>query len=150
MKNLFITALLAVGLSTSAFATDENKISISIRESFKEEFKGIEQVDWTLRDDFVKASFTLKGEAIEAFYDFKGNRLGTSHHVALDELPLNAKRAIAKRYSAYTIIEAVQFNGAEENAYYISVENSDEKLILKIAENGMVNTFKKTRKDKFW
>lgn len=150
MKNLFIAALLAVSLTTTAFATDENKISVSIRQNFRNEFKGIDKVDWTLKRDFVKASFVLNGEKVEAFYDFKGDKIGTSHHITLADLPLTARRMIAKKYAGYNITEAVEFNSPEEDCFYISADNEKERLVLKITDNSSVSTFKKTRKDKFW
>lgn len=150
MKNLFFTALLALGLTTSAFATDENKISILTRETFNSEYKGAEEVEWSVKPDYVKATFTVEGERLHVFYDKRGTKIGSSHHVALEDLPLSARRIIAKKYPNYNITEALVFNGVDEDSFYLSAENGSEKVILKINDASTVSTFKKTRKDIFW
>lgn len=150
MKKLLFAALIAGCLINSAFATDENKISSAIRSTFKEEFKGVDGVEWTMRQDFVKVTFTQNNQQVEAFYDYNGNNLGHSNHVALEDLPLIAKRTIAKKYPEHSITEAVVFYGPGEESFYVSAENKEEKVVLKITKEGYVSTFKKTRKDKFW
>ena len=100
MKNLLLTALLSVGIFASAFAIDESKISLTVRESFKEDFKGTENVTWSIKSNFVKASFTYNGEATDAFYDFNGKKLGTAHQVNLNSFPLSAKKKIANKKNA--------------------------------------------------
>ena len=96
MKNLLLTALLSVGIFASAFAIDESKISLTVRESFKEDFKGTENVTWSIKSNFVKASFTYNGEATDAFYDFNGKKIATSQQATLNDLSLSARKKICR------------------------------------------------------
>ncbi len=150
MKNLLMTVLIMFSLTATAFATDEKKISLSTRETFNQEFNGAENVEWTVKRDFVKATCTLKGERLDVFYDLKGTKIGSSHYIALEDLPLSARRMIAKKYAGYNITEAVEFNGAEEDAFFLSAENGKEKVIIKIADHSSLSVYKKSRKDTFW
>ncbi len=150
MKKLILIALIAIGLSTTAFATDENKISITIRENFKEDFKGVNNVEWTLRPDFVKATFTEKGHVVDAFYNFKGYKIGTAHTVGLTDLPLSARKIIKNKYPDGKITEAIEFTGTDESAYYVTLEDKNATLVLKITDLSSVSLFKKTRKNNFW
>ena len=81
-----------------------------------------------------------------AFYDLDGNMIGTSTNIAIDDLPTHAKRVFAKRYAEYTVKEAIQFDGVEETAYYISAENEAQSLLLKVSADGMLTVFKQVKK----
>ena len=150
MKRILIAAITAMVISSTAFATDENKVSLNIKETFKEEFKEARRVEWTVKSDFVKAAFEENGARINVFYDPQGNKIGKSHTIALEDLPLSARRSIAKKYAEHNITEAVEFSGIEGDAFYITAENDNEKVILKITDTSSISTFKKTRKDKMW
>jgi hypothetical protein len=78
---------------------------------------------------------------MQAFYDFKGTLIGTSHAVSLEALPARAKRALAKKYGDYTVKEAIQFENDDEIAYFISASKENASVILKVAD-GQVSVFK--------
>lgn len=147
MKKLFLSALIATTVATAAFATDANKISYRVMNSFKSQFNQADNVTWTLRENFAKATFKQEGKTIEAFYNLNGESIGTSKHISVDELPTNAKRVLAKRYNGYNVTEAIQFDGIDENAYYVSVENDSEKVVLKVDSFDSVSLYKKDRKN---
>lgn len=150
MKNLLLAAALTVCLFTSAFAIDESKISVTVRESFKEDFKGIDKVNWSIKPNFVKASFTYNGNTMDAFYDFSGKKIGTSQHVSLSDLPLSARKKISDKYENYRVTEAIEFTGEEENSYYVSLANEKETVVLKITDQSTVSLFKKSSKNRFY
>ena len=146
MKKLFIAALLTLTLATSAFAADDKKVSVKIRNSFNTEFGDLDNVQWTVKANFVKASFEVEGEKVDAFYDLNGESLGQSRKISLDKLPVQAKRSFAKKYSDYTVKEAIRFDGVDESAYFISAENDKQSVILKATATG-ISVFKKTIKN---
>jgi uncharacterized DUF497 family protein len=146
MKKIFYAALLTISLTTTAFAKDANKISARIMRTFNFEFAEAENVNWKATKTFVKASFELDGEKREVFYDLTGEMIGTSKSITLNELPVFAKRAFAKKYEGYTVNEAIRFEGADESAYYISAENDKESVVLKVAENRVLSVYKRDRK----
>jgi hypothetical protein len=145
MKKLFIAALLTVTVATSAFATDKTKLNQSLIQSFESQFAEAENVEWSIKSEFAKAVFELNGKKTEAFFDHDGGLIGTSRKITLEDLPMHAKRTYAKRYSDYTVKEAIQFEGTDETAYFISAENDKQSLILKVTGAG-ISVFKKTSK----
>ena len=145
MKKFFFIALMAVGLASSAFA-GTSSVNISVLNNFKSSFGNANDISWTLKDDFAKATFTLNNVKMEAFFNSAGELIGTSKNISMDEVPVSAKRTFAKKFGGYTVTEAIHFEGADENAYYISADNNSESVIIKLAENGQVTTFKKTIK----
>jgi len=88
----------------------------------------------------------LNEKRMEAYYNLDGEVIGTSTPITLEELPVKAKRTIAKKFEGYTFTEAIRFEGAEENAFYIFTQNDKETVILKVTDTDQVVTFKKTKK----
>jgi hypothetical protein len=146
MKKLFIAALLTLTFAIGAFAADDKKVDLKIRNNFNTEFGDLDNVKWTVKTNYVKASFEMDGEKVEAFYDVNGEALGQSRNISLDKLPIQAKRTFAKKYSDYTVKEAIKFDGVDESAYFISAENEKQSVILKVTGAG-ISVFKKTMKN---
>ncbi len=142
MKKIFLAVLFATVLISNSFANDNNKVSWVIAENFAKEFRDVSQVEWTIKEHFVKASFVEEGTNKEAFYTHDGDLISTSMNVVLKDLPLVTKRAFAKKYTGYILKEAVKLEGPHETAYYLSIENDNESLILK-NWNSSVTVFKK-------
>jgi hypothetical protein len=145
MKKFFIAALLTVTVATTAFTADDNKISTRIKDNFKTEYAEVDNVTWSVKSDYVKASFEIKGAATSVFYNLEGETIATSKKITLEDLPVHAKRTFAKKYSDYVVKEAIQFDGVDESAYFISAENDKQSVILKVMAGG-VSVYKKTLK----
>ncbi len=145
MKKLFIAALIAVSLTSTAFAAGLPKINEKAVRNFEMDYKGAKDVQWKSSASYSKVSFMLKKEKMEAFYNQQGDLIGTSRNVDLEDLPTSAKRGFAKKYAGYTVKEAIQFDGVEGTAYYISAENETQSVILE-ARVG-VSVFKKGNKN---
>lgn len=145
MKKLLFAALLAVSVATSAFAEGTN-VNISVLNNFKTEFKNAANISWVSKDDFAKATFTVNNVKMEAFYNLQGELIGTSKSINLNELPVNAKRAFAKKYAGYTVKEVIHFEQSDEAAYFLSAESETESIIFKVGHNEQLTTFKHTKK----
>jgi hypothetical protein len=146
MRKLFLAALISMTVAASAFAKDTKNVNgVAIR-NFEIEFSKASNVTWTSTDKFVKATFIQDNEKMEAFYNQSGEKIATSRTIKLDELPVKAKRTIAKDYAAYTIIEAIEVEGSEDYGFYVSAENEKESVILKVNGTGGLSIFKVTKK----
>ncbi len=146
MKKLFFAALIATTFASTAFATDANKINYRVMTAFKSEYRNVGNVEWTLKAFYAKATFQQNGEIIEAFFNLDGERIGSSRHIAIDELPTSAKRQFAKLYAGYDVKEVIKFEGVEENAYFISADNEKRSVILKVDSTESISLFKDERK----
>ncbi len=146
MKKLLITALFAVTVAVSAFASGTDKVNYAALSNFKASFKRVSDVSWATAKDYVKATFILNSVRTEALYTPEGEFIGTNTAVTLDELPVKAKRNFAKKFDGYTVKEAIRFEGYEEGAYFMSAENEKEAVILKVNDNGQVTVMKSAKK----
>ena len=146
MKKLLFTALLAATVAVSAFAADADKVNLSALNNFKASFKHASSVSWTIKKDYIVASFVYENLRTEALYTPDGEFIGSNTAVALEELPVKAKRNFAKRYDGFTVKEAIRFEGNDEGAYFISAENEKEAVVLKINDNSEITTMKSAKK----
>jgi hypothetical protein len=143
MKKLFISALLAITVAASSFAAEGSKVSYAVRNNFSYQFKKVSDVQWTSGENYTMATFTLNNVRTQALYTPEGEFIGTNQAITLEELPVRAKRAFAKKYEGYTVKEAIRFEGSQESAYYISAENEKGSVILKVEDNGDISTARK-------
>lgn len=141
MKKLFIAALIMVAAGTSAFAADV-KVNSKIKTSFEALFAGAENVSWSGKDHYIRATFTLSEETVEAFFGTDGDLIGTSRKVDLKKLPLSAVQKIKKEYASYKITDSIEFEGSGERCYYVSLENGNKKQILEVSLFGNVTSFR--------
>lgn len=132
-----------VAVAVSSFAATGNEVSFTTLNNFKYQFKHISEVEWTSGENFTKATFVLNGVRTEALYNDAGEFIGTNQAVSLEELPVRAKRAFAKKYGSYTVKEAIRFEGSENSAYYIAAENEMSSVVLKVEDDGAISTVKK-------
>lgn len=146
MKKLLLSALLAITVAVSAFATNADNVNSAALNNFKYAFKRAYDVSWTSNKNYIKASFILDNVRTEALYTPEGEFIGTNTAITLDELPVKAKRTFAKKFDGYTVKEAIRFEGNDEGAYFISAENEKEAVILKVSDNSHVSIMKSAKK----
>ena len=146
MKKLFIAALMAVSIAGSAFAADANKVSYSVVNTFKASFKNASDVQWSITENFTKASFVLNNQHKAAFYTPDGEWIANTEEINIDKMPEVAQNVLENKYAGYTVKEVIRFEGVAEEAYYISLENEQRTLILKVNESGEISIFKCVKK----
>lgn len=146
MKKLIFATLLIATTTLSAFSADVNKINSTVLSNFKSDFKKASDVNWKTGADFIKATFNVAQNKMEAFYNFQGELIATTQNISLDELPVAAKRLFAKRFGNYEVKEAIRMEATDEGSYYISAENEKESIIVKIDDNQQQSVYKRTKK----
>jgi hypothetical protein len=146
MKKLFIAALIIVAAGSSAFATDASNVNNKVKISFEAQFAGVKNVSWTAKETYIKASFTLADENVEAFFGTDGELIGLSRKVDLKKLPLNAIQRIKKDYASYTVTDAIEFDQDGDKSYYVSLEDGAKKQILQVSLYGSVSIYKGSKK----
>ena len=142
MKKLLLAALIVVAAGSSAFALDETKVGFKVKNNFETQFEGATNAVWTTKDDYLKVSFTLADENVEAFFSVDGEMMGMSRNVDLKKLPLNAIQTIKKKYGAFKVTDTIEFDQEGEKSYYVMLENGNHKQILKVSLYGEVSLFK--------
>jgi hypothetical protein len=143
MKKLFIAAILAVTVAGSAFAADANKLSYKVKSTFETQFDGAKDVNWTIRESFTKANFTLAGEKMEAFFSPEGELIATVRKVEYGTLPFSALQKIQKKYPDAKVEDTIEFDQDGDKNYFVSLHDNGKKEILQVSLAGTVTVFKK-------
>lgn len=147
MKNkILIGAFIFITGISSAFANDNREeVNSKIIRSFQKEFAGAQNAQWVTTKDFVKVTFTLNEQVVYAYYDQNGSLLGVTRNILSGQLPINLLTDFKKNYSNYWITDLFEMAVNGENVYYLSLEDSNHKVVLK--SNG-TNGWDVYRKDK--
>ena len=147
MKNKILIGVFVLLTSiSSAFANGKEEVSDKIIKSFEKEFAGAQDVQWTTNKDFVKVTFTLNEQVVYAFYEPNGNLLGVTRNIVSSQLPINLLTDLKKNYSSHWITDLFEMASSNENVYYVTLENADQKLVLKSSGTSGWELFRKERK----
>lgn len=127
-----IALLIAVAFSTQlSFASDAPSTSSSATSSFKKEFNKASEVQWQHSETYDKVSFMLDSRFMNAYYTAEGELMAVTRNIASDQLPLKLLMALKKDYSDFWISELFEVVNGSGDCYYVTLENGDEKLVLK-------------------
>ena len=99
--------------------------------TFQKEFKNATEVNWETGNRYLRVSFTYNEQVLTAYYNEEGERLAVIRNIRTSELPMGLMENLKQSYSKYWISDLFEFNGKEEAAYYITIENADHKITLK-------------------
>lgn len=143
MKKFLIAALVLIASGTAMANNDAKKVNYQILQSFAVNFRGAEQVEWTVKKDLIKASFDWYGEKTEAFYSTEGEFLGLTRRIELQQLPSAIKRSLKMSYSNEQVVESIEFEKDGITKYYITVLSDKGKQILEAELNGTIAVYKK-------
>lgn len=145
MKQVFMTAFLALAIGTSSFAaTNEKTISYKATIHFSDAFKNAKNVTWKSEPRFDKATFVMDGVTVSAFYDSYGELIGTSKPFAFDKLPKAAIETITTKYTypSYQLKDCIEFENANgEKNYYVSFDKNNKTLVVEINRVGILSLF---------
>jgi hypothetical protein len=147
MKNKILIGVFVLLTSiNSAFANGKEEVNERIIKSFEKEFAGAQNVQWAFTKDFVKVTFTLNEQVVYAFYEPNGNLLGVTRNIVSSQLPINLFTDLKRNYSTHWITDLFEMASNHENVYYVTLENGDQKIVLKSSGTSGWEVFSKVRK----
>lgn len=142
MKKFIIAAFTVITLTASAFAADNNDKTLHL---FKAAYPGATNVHYKTTSELVSISFVLDSTRMQAFYNNEGEQIAVSRVIDLQKLPLHAQTTISQKFNGYTTTEVIEMNHSTEGtAYYVSLVNNSQKVIVQVTVGGEVSVFKKT------
>ena len=97
MKKLLIAVLTVLTFSTTAFATDANKVNQRVLNNFKQNFEDASEVEWSVKSAFTKATFTQGKKRCTAFYDQQGELFASSYGIELGRFTNQCKKGFCKK-----------------------------------------------------
>jgi len=149
MKKFILSMFVTLGLGLSAaFASGIKEINERVAESFKKEFQQAEHVSWQQEKSFSKATFQLNHEVMFAYYNNEsGELIAVVRNILSEQLPISLFTSLKQDYANYWISDLFEMDTDGDIAYFATVENADESLILKSAADNTWTVYKKVRKN---
>jgi hypothetical protein len=145
-KSILTWALIVmVGISTS-FAHGIEGVSEKVMSSFKKDFTEAQNVQWESSKEFAKATFSLHGQVMFAYYNNEGNMLAVTRNIVAAQLPINLLKEVKSNYNEYWISDLFEMSSNDDTSYYITLETGDQKLVLKSNDSKNWEVYKKERK----
>jgi hypothetical protein len=142
---LSLALMLMIGLS-STFANNAEGVNQKVMSSFKKEFANAKDVKWESGKEYVKATFTLNGQILFAYYSENGEMLAMTRNILSSQLPINLLNDLKKDYSSFWITDLFEMAAGNETAYYVTLESTDSIIVLKSSDASNWEQFKKEKK----
>ncbi len=145
MKKMILS--LAIAFTTlSAFAGEDENVSQKVLNAFKNEFINANQVEWTVADNYYKASFVYNEKYVFAYYNTDGELLGMTRYISTADLPIHLQMNLKKKYNNYWVGDLFEVAKNDATSYYLTIENADSQIVLKSTGGSDWSVFKTAKK----
>lgn len=145
MKKMMLALAIAIS-SFASFAAGEEKVNQKVLDAFKNEFGTAKNVEWVTGSNYYRAAFVYNEKHVFAYYSTEGDLLGLTRYISPDDLPINLQISLKKNATGYWISDLFEVAKNESTAYYITLENADEKVIFKSTNGSSWEEFKTVKK----
>jgi len=145
-KVIFTTAImLTIGLA-SASANANDNVNDQVTKSFHKDFVTAKEVKWQKETNYIKATFTMYGQVMFAYYNESGELIGVVRNILSDKLPINLMTELKRSYNDRWISDLFEMASEGQSTYYVTLETADDTLVLK--SNGLSgwSVYKRTKK----
>lgn len=152
MKKFLLSIATVLMISAGAFAANgntsanEENVNKHAIASFKKDFASASNIVWEQKVDFSKATFSLNGEILFAYYDSNGDLTAVVRNITSEQLPINLLTSMKKDYDGYWISDLFEVASGDQTTYYVTLENSDKKMVLRSNGIDSWNVFSKEKK----
>lgn len=147
MKKIILSIATVLTLGLSAFASGNDEISLQARNAFKKDFTSASNISWEQKDNYVKATFSLNGQILYAYYNNNGDLQAVVRNIVSDQLPIKLLTDLRKDYNGYWITDLFEISSDNQTTYYVTLENSDKKIVLKSSDTAYWDIFSKEKKE---
>lgn len=143
---LSLAAIMMMGFSVFANGND-NVVSQEARNAFKKDFATASNIRWEqTNNNFLKATFSLNGQILTAYYFANGDLRAVVRNITSDQLPINLITSLRRDYTAFWISDLFEISSDGQTTYYVTIENSDKKIVLKSDDLSSWDVYSKERK----
>lgn len=147
MKRTIFALALSLVLGTASFANNDESINEKAAQSLKKEFAQAKDVSWQKTGDMLRATFTLNEKVLFAYYNQSGDLMAITRNITTDQLPIALQTMLRKNYGGYWVSDLFEMVSGGQTSYYVTVENADQKVVLKSEDFGSWSTYRKEKKD---
>lgn len=143
---LSLALLLMIGVS-AVFAGDSEGVSKKIVNAFRNDFAEAKDIKWQPSRDYVKVTFSLNNQVLFAWYSTdEGKLLGVVRNIVSSQLPIKLQSDLRRNYSDLWISDLFEVADQHSTTYYVTLENADNKLVLKSTGSQGWIMYKKEKK----
>ncbi|MHA4846568.1 hypothetical protein ACX0G7_20505 [Flavitalea antarctica] len=137
-----LTAMV-IFVATSFASTEPGTGNKKFLSSLTKHFSAAQSISWNQAAMITTASFKLNDEYLAAHFSPEAKLLGISKNVAANDLPLHMRLELRSYFDKYWITDIFEYATPASDAYYVTLENTTSKLVLK-SEGGDFEVYKKT------
>jgi hypothetical protein len=138
-------ALFLTTFSTTAFAKDGD-VSPVVLKSFQNQFTTATEANWSTAQNLYKVQFVLNSQHVVAFYSNEGSLVALTRNITSVQLPVALQAELKKDYEQFWISDLFELNNEEGTTYYVTLENADNKVVLKGSTFNSWSTYQKSKK----
>ncbi len=154
-KRILLLSIALVSFATFSFATvtptttsvAPSTISKSVISSFNNEFTNASDIHWESNANFVKAQFTLNNMVLSAYFNKAGELIAVTRYISPDQLPIGMFTSLKKTYKGYWVTDLFEIQTESGNAYYATIENANQIIVLKSEGSTNWQIFQKEKKE---
>jgi hypothetical protein len=146
-KQVLLSVLLLIASIGNSFANEPYNVNEQVISSFKKDFSSAQEVSWEKAQEISKATFTLNGQVMFAWYTENGKQLAVIRNILSSQLPINLLTSLKNNYADYWISDLFEMVADNTTTYYITIENSTHKIVLKSEDYTTWETFRKETKE---
>lgn len=147
MKKMILSLAAVMMMGFSVFANGKNDVvTQEARDAFKKEFATASDIRWEQTSNFLRATFSMNGQVLTAYYYSNGDLQAVVRNITSDQLPLNLLTDLRRDYTAFWITDLFEISSDNQTTYYVTIENSDKKIVLKSDDLASWGVYSKERK----
>jgi hypothetical protein len=147
MKKMILSLAAVMMMGFSVFANGKNDVvTQQARDAFKKDFATASDIRWEQTNSFLKATFSMDGQVLTAYYFSNGDLQAVVRNISSDQLPLNLLTSLRRDYTAFWITDLFEISSDNQTTYYVTIENSDKKIVLKSDDLSSWEVYSKERK----
>jgi hypothetical protein len=146
MKKIFLSIATMLMMGTGVFAANNDNVNQQAIRSFKKDFASASNIVWEQKEGFAKATFSLNGQVLFAYYDNNGDLTAVVRNITTEQLPINLLTSLKKEYGDCWITDLFEVASGDQTNYYVTLENSDKKIVLRSAGVDSWEVYSKEKK----
>jgi hypothetical protein len=149
MNKFFLSIATVLMMGVSAFAANKNDDGIANQHAvraFKKDFATASNIIWEQRDNYTKATFSLNGQILFAYYNSNGELQAVVRNIVSDQLPINLLASLKRDYNDCWITDLFEVASDDQTNYYVTLETSEKKIVLKSQGGDGWEVFSKQKK----
>jgi hypothetical protein len=146
-KRILLLSIVLVSFTAFSFAADAPAISKNVVSSFNKQFSNARDIKWESQANFIKAQFTINDMVLFAYFNNNGELIAVTRFISPNQLPLELLTSLKKTNTGYWISDLFEIQTESGTAYYATLENADQIVVLKSEGISGWQTFQKEKKD---